>query len=78
MLDSTAVVPAIAAATSTIKIGFNSLVLPLLPPYQWAKYLATLDRMSDGRLIVGTAMGWWQEDFGAVGVERKTRGRIVT
>jgi probable F420-dependent oxidoreductase len=76
VLDATVVVPAIAAATSTIKIGFNSLVLPLLPPYQWAKYLATLDRMSGGRVIAGAAMGWWEEDFGAVGVERKKRGRM--
>jgi probable F420-dependent oxidoreductase len=76
VLDAMAVVPAIAAATSTIRIGFNSLVLPLLPPYQWAKYLATLDAMSDGRLIVGAAMGWWEEDFAAVGVERQKRGRM--
>jgi alkanesulfonate monooxygenase SsuD/methylene tetrahydromethanopterin reductase-like flavin-dependent oxidoreductase (luciferase family) len=76
VLDATVVVPAIAAVTSTIRIGFNSLVLPLLPPYQWAKYLATLDRMSGGRVIAGAAMGWWEEDFGAVGVERKKRGRM--
>ncbi|MEE8211921.1 MAG: LLM class flavin-dependent oxidoreductase [Acidiferrobacterales bacterium] len=75
VLDAMVVVPAIAAATSSIKIGFNSVLLPLLPPYQWAKYLATLDVMSGGRLIVGAAMGWWEEDFAAVGVERKRRGR---
>lgn len=70
------VVPAIASATSTIRIGFNSILLPLLPPYQWAKYLATLDVMSAGRVIVGAVMGWWEEDFTAAGVERTKRGRL--
>ena len=76
VLDARVIVPAIAAATSKIKIGFNSLVLPLLPPYEWAKYLATLDVISDGRVIFGAVMGWWEEDFAAVGVERKYRGRL--
>lgn len=76
ILDARVIVPAIAAATSRIKIGFNSLVLPLLPPYEWAKYLATLDVMSDGRVIFGAVMGWWEEDFNAVGVEQKHRGKL--
>jgi alkanesulfonate monooxygenase len=76
LLDAKVVLPAIAAATSRIKIGFNSLVLPLLPPYEWAKYLSTLDIMSDGRVIFGAVMGWWEEDFDAVGVERKYRGQL--
>lgn len=74
-LDALVVVPAIAAATTRLKIGFNSVLLPLLPPYQWAKYLSTLDVMSNGRLITGAAMGWWEEDFSAVGVDRSKRGR---
>lgn len=76
ILDAMAILPAMATATSTIKIGFNSALLPLLPPYQWAKYLSTLDVMSNGRVIAGVAMGWWDEDFDAVGVERKHRGKL--
>ena len=75
-LDALVVVPAIAQATSRIKIGFNSVLLPILPPYQWAKYLSTLDVMSDGRLIVGAAMGWWEEDFASLQVNRKKRGKL--
>jgi len=75
-LDALVVVPAMAAATTRLRIGFNSLLLPLLPPYQWAKYLSSLDVMSNGRLITGTAMGWWEEDFAAVGVDRKRRGKL--
>jgi probable F420-dependent oxidoreductase len=76
VLDALVVVPAIAAATTTIRIGFNSILLPLMPPYQWAKYLATLDVMSGGRLIVGASMGWWEEDFMAAGVDRTKRGKL--
>ncbi len=75
-LDSLVIVPAIAQATSRIKIGFNSVLLPVLPPYQWAKYLSTLDVMSGGRLIVGAAMGWWEEDFKSLGVDQKKRGKL--
>ena len=76
VLDALAVVPVIAAATKRIKIGFNSVLLPVLPPYQWAKYLSTLDLLSEGRLIVGAAMGWWEEDFTSVGVNRRKRGKL--
>ena len=73
-LDSMALLPAISQATSRIKIGLNSALLPLLPPFAWAKYLSTMDLLSDGRFIFGTAMGWWEEDFKAVGVSLKQRG----
>ena len=76
LLDARVIVPAIAAATSTIKIGFNSLLPVLLPPYDWAKYLSTLDVMSNGRLIFGAAEGWWDEDFAAVGVNKKYRASM--
>jgi alkanesulfonate monooxygenase len=76
VLDALAVVPLIAGATSQIKIGFNSTLPPLLPPYEWAKYLSTLDVISEGRLIAGMAMGWWDEDFTSVGVDQKARGKL--
>ncbi len=76
VLDALVVLPAMVAATSTIKVGFNSILPPLLPPYQWAKYTATLDVMSGGRTIIGAAMGWWEEDFTSVGADRKKRGRM--
>ena len=32
--------------------------------------------MSGGRVIFGVAMGWWEEDFSSVGVNRKKRGKL--
>ena len=76
VLDVMVVLPAIAQATSRIRLGTDSALLPLLPPYQWAKYFSTLDVMSGGRVIVGAAMGWRQEDFTSVGVNQRKRGRM--
>ena len=76
VMDTLAVLPAIVATTTTIKVGTNSAILPLLPPYEWAKYMATLDLMSAGRFIAGVAMGWWQEEFQAVEVDHNDRGAL--
>ena len=76
VLDALVVLPAIAAGTRTLRIGTNSCLLPLLPPYTWAKYFSTLDVMSEGRVIIGAALGWWQEDFDAVGVNIRKRGKL--
>ncbi len=77
LLDPLAVLPALAAATRNIRLGVHSLILPLLPPYFWAKYLSTLDVMSGGRLIPGVCMGWNDADFRMVGADHKRRARIT-
>jgi probable F420-dependent oxidoreductase len=40
-----------------------------------AKECATLDAMSDGRLLLGIGVGWLEEEFDAIGVPFKERGR---
>ncbi len=77
MLDAMAVLPALAQATKTIRIGVHSFILPLLNPYVWAKYLASVDVISEGRLIPGVCIGWSPRDFDAVGVDIKKRGMMV-
>lgn len=67
--------PAVIQGTSRIKVSFNSAVLPLFPPYFWAKYFATCDHLSHGRLVPGVAVGWWEEEFALAGVELRSRGR---
>ncbi len=46
-----------AQATSRIKIGFNVAVTPWLHPFVWAKYLASLDAATQGRVIAGFGLG---------------------
>ncbi|MCH8088814.1 MAG: LLM class flavin-dependent oxidoreductase [Chloroflexi bacterium] len=74
LLDPLVMLPAMAMATTEIRIGTNAAIMPILPPYVWAKYFASLDVLSRGRVIAGMAMGWFQQDFEAAGIERRHRG----
>jgi alkanesulfonate monooxygenase SsuD/methylene tetrahydromethanopterin reductase-like flavin-dependent oxidoreductase (luciferase family) len=42
-------------------------------PIILARRLATLDRFSEGRLIVGVGQGWMEQEFEAAGVSMKPR-----
>src|SRR5579862_3219731 len=64
-----------AAATSRVGLGTSVLVLPLRHPLPLAKELATLQNLSGGRLILGAGVGWMEDEFAALGVPFKERGR---
>jgi len=64
-----------AAATSRVRLGTSVLVLPLRHPLPLAKELATLQNLSNGRLILGAGVGWLEAEFDALGVPFKQRGR---
>jgi len=76
ILDAVGTLTAIAARTSTIRLGTGVLVLPLRNPTVAAKAIGTLDVISKGRLILGVAAGWYAREFDAVGVPFKQRGRL--
>ena len=65
----------LAAVTSTIRLGTGVVILPLRNPLILAKTAATLDRFSNGRLIVGIGAGWLEEEFDALGIPFADRGR---
>jgi probable F420-dependent oxidoreductase len=65
----------VAAATSRIRLGTSVLVMPYYTPVMLAKQLATLDRVSNGRLDVGLGIGWSRDEYDAVGVPFEKRGR---
>jgi alkanesulfonate monooxygenase SsuD/methylene tetrahydromethanopterin reductase-like flavin-dependent oxidoreductase (luciferase family) len=54
---------AIAERTSRIKIGTAVLVLPFYDPMRLAEDIATLDLLSDGRLVVGVGRGYQPREF---------------
>jgi probable F420-dependent oxidoreductase len=60
---------ALARVTSRVRLGTLVLCEALRPAPVLAKALATLDRLSDGRLDVGIGTGWYEPDFRAVGME---------
>ncbi|MFT7460675.1 MAG: putative F420-dependent oxidoreductase [Planctomycetota bacterium] len=77
IIDSLTVLTAVAARTSKIKLGTGILVLPLRNPVLLAKQLASMDQLSNGRMIMGMASGWYKREFDNVGVPYKERGKIM-
>jgi probable F420-dependent oxidoreductase len=65
----------VAAATSRIKLATGILILPQHNPVIVAKQVATLDHMSNGRILLGIGVGWLKEEFDAVGATFANRGR---
>lgn len=64
----------VAAATKRVGLGTTVLVLPMRNPIHVAKSIATIDLMSGGRFILGTAAGWLKAEFDAIGVPFDERG----
>jgi probable F420-dependent oxidoreductase len=77
IIDALSMLTAIAMRTTRIKLGTGILVLPLRNPTVLAKQIGSIDQISKGRFILGTAVGWYAREFGAVGVPFKQRGKIM-
>ena len=77
IIESLSILTAIAARTEKIKLGTGILVVPMRNPVILAKQLATIDLISNGRLLVGAAVGWYKREFMAMGVDFHQRGKIM-
>lgn len=77
IIDSLTLLAAVAATTKSIKLGTGILVLPLRNPVTLAKQLTSIDHISNGRLTLGMAAGWYKREFDAVGVDFHKRGDIM-
>jgi probable F420-dependent oxidoreductase len=64
----------VGAATTHLRLGTGVLVLPLHSPLLLAKQVATLDRLTQGRVEVGIGVGWLREEFESIGVPFASRG----
>lgn len=67
----------IAGITSTVGLATGVLVLPNHHPVVMAKRLASLDRLSGGRLRICLGLGWMREEVLACGGDFDQRGRIA-
>jgi alkanesulfonate monooxygenase len=77
IIEALTLLTAIAARTKKIKLGTGVLVLPLRNPVLLAKQLSSMDLLSEGRLIMGLASGWYKREFDAVGVPFEQRGKLM-
>lgn len=73
-LESLTVLAAIAAVTTTVRVGSSVIVVPLREPVLFAKQIATIDLLSGGRLVLGVGAGWVEGEFTNVGQDFRTRG----
>jgi alkanesulfonate monooxygenase SsuD/methylene tetrahydromethanopterin reductase-like flavin-dependent oxidoreductase (luciferase family) len=65
---------AIAGAVSRIRVQTEVLLAPLRQPALMAKQVATLDRLSGGRLTLGIGLGARRDDYKAAGIDLNRRG----
>ncbi len=64
-----------AGATERVRLGTSILILPLRNPVLLAKELATMQFLSENRVILGAGVGWNDAEYEAVGVHKSERGK---
>jgi probable F420-dependent oxidoreductase len=67
----------VAGATARVGIGTRVLILPYRPPLLTAKWVAAIQELSGGRLILGVGVGWLDAEFRALGVAKARRGALT-
>ena len=75
--DSLVLASAIAAATTRLRIALAAVIYPLRHPLLLAKQLATLDLLSEGRLVVQPTVSWHEQEYEALGVPFRQRGAML-
>jgi probable F420-dependent oxidoreductase len=58
-----------AACTTTLRVGCRVFCVDYHVPAALAKEAATLDLLSDGRLVFGIGAGWSEHEYAAMGLE---------
>ncbi|HTY18823.1 MAG TPA: LLM class F420-dependent oxidoreductase [Myxococcota bacterium] len=72
-LDPYVALAAAASATSRIRLGTGIALVAQHDPIALAKQLATLDLLSEGRLVLGIGFGWNAEEMEDHGIEFRRR-----
>ena len=75
--DPLVLLAAIASATSRLRLVASSVIAPLRHPVLLAKQLATLDLLSQGRLVVQPTVSWHRAEYEVVGVPFERRGDLL-
>ncbi|MFD4142996.1 TIGR03619 family F420-dependent LLM class oxidoreductase [Streptomyces sp. NPDC058572] len=75
--DPVATLSFLAAATERVRLLSHVAVVGLRHPLVTAKQYATLDHLSDGRLILGVGAGHVQEEFEVLGADFGRRGAVL-
>ncbi|MEZ5279869.1 MAG: LLM class F420-dependent oxidoreductase [Acidimicrobiales bacterium] len=65
----------VGAATRRMKLCTGIVILPQRNPVVFAKEVATLDHLTEGRVELGVGVGWLREEFDALGIPWENRGK---
>jgi alkanesulfonate monooxygenase SsuD/methylene tetrahydromethanopterin reductase-like flavin-dependent oxidoreductase (luciferase family) len=68
----------IAPVTGPMQLKTSVLLVPILNAVELAENIATLDHLCHGRLVVGVAVGYREQELAAVGLTRRDRGPKLT
>jgi probable F420-dependent oxidoreductase len=77
LLDPIVALTFLAAHTSRIRLGTGVIILPQRQALVLAKQIASLDVLSNGRVIFGLGVGWCEPEMRAVGAPFAERGRVA-
>lgn len=72
--SSLVLLAAVAAATTRLRVIASAVIAPLRHPLLLAKDLATLDLLSEGRLVVQPTVSWHRAEYDALGMDFASRG----
>jgi probable F420-dependent oxidoreductase len=75
--DSLVLFSAIAAVTTRLRLIAAAIIAPLRHPLLLAHQLATLDLLSEGRLVVQPTVSWLRDEYAAFGVPFERRGELL-
>lgn len=73
-IDPLIALTAVAASTTTLRLGTGVNILSQANPLFLAKQVASIDFLSRGRMMLGAGIGWLREEFDAMGVPFEKRG----
>ncbi|MFI9543858.1 LLM class F420-dependent oxidoreductase [Streptomyces sp. NPDC052016] len=76
-LDPFVALSAIAAVTRSLRLATGIALVPQRDPITTAKEVASLDLVSEGRVIFGVGVGWNREEMMNHGADPATRGRLT-
>ena len=75
--EAVTVMSYVAGITSRVLIGAAILIVPYRHPLLLAKMLATADRLSGGRIILGAGLGWLEAESRLMGIPHGRRARVA-
>jgi probable F420-dependent oxidoreductase len=75
LFDAFAYLSFLAGRTQNVRLGTQVYLLALRHPFVAARAIATLDHVSAGRAEVGVGAGWLRQEWRALGLDPRTRGR---